>query len=462
MRQTFSYRQKAGTFFAVLLPILVTQLALVSTGFCDTVMAGHVSEQDLAGVAVAVNLFFPVFTTCLGVVSGLTPAIAQYNGAGRRQEIVFAVRQGFYWALAIAVLFVAGGFLAVPPVLRFLDLEPRVAYVAAYYLAAVAAGILPVFMAAVLRNFIDALGATRLTMCITIVTVPVNIIMNYIFIFGAFGVPAFGGIGAGIGTAIAYFSNMVLNGLVVWRMEPFRSYGIFREISRPCLAEWRRQLGLGVPIGATMFCEASIFSAVGLFMTVYGTGVMAAHQAALNFSTMVYMLPLSVSMALTILTGYELGAGRPQDAWRYSRLGRLLSFVFVAAVALILVQFRSAVAALYTNDDFVQRLLQIFLLYAVGMQVADSINAPLQGTLRGARDVRVTFFLAVLSYWVIGLPVGWFLAHRMLLTPYGFWIGLITGLLAGAVLLMLRLSAVERRYREKTEMDKKLANIGKK
>ena len=177
---------------------------------------------------------------------------------------------------------------------------------------------------------------------------------------------------------------------------------------------------------------------------------------------MVYMLPLSVSMALTILTGYELGAGRPQDAWRYSRLGRLLSFVFVAAVALILVQFRSTVAALYTNDEFVQRLLQIFLLYAVGMQVADSINAPLQGTLRGARDVRVTFFLAVLSYWVIGLPVGWFLAHRVLLTPYGFWIGLITGLLAGAVLLMLRLSAVERRYREKTEMDKKLANIGKK
>ena len=448
MRQTFSYREKARTFFAVLLPLLITQLALVSTGFCDTVMAGHVSEQDLAGVAVGVNLFFPLFTTCLGIVSGLTPAIAQYNGAGHREAIVFAIRQGFYWAMGIAVLLIAGGWLAVPPLLRFLALEPRVETVAAYYLAALAVGILPVFLASVLRNFIDALGATRLTMCITVVTVPVNIVMNYIFIFGAFGVPAFGGIGAGIGTAIAYFVNMALNVLVVKYMQPFRSYGIFQSWIRPSLHEWRRQLGLGIPIGATMFCEASIFSAVGLFMTTYGTGVVAAHQAALNFSTMVYMLPLSVSMTLTILTGYELGAGRPQDAWRYSRLGRVLSFVFVAGVALVLLQFRDAVAAMYTNDDFVQRLLRVFLLYAVGMQVADSINAPLQGTLRGARDVRVTFFLAVLSYWIIGLPVGWVLANRVLLSPYGFWIGLIAGLLAGALLLMARLAVIERRYRQ--------------
>ncbi len=446
MKQTFTYRQKAREMLIVLLPIFITQLALMSTGFFDTIMAGHVSEQDLAGVAVGVNLFYPFWGSCLGIISGLTPVLANLYGAGKHEKIAFIVQQGFYWSLVLAGVFIVLGLMAVPILLPMLGLEPRVEYVVQYYLLAMAYGVGPIFLAGVLRNLIDALGATRITMGITVVTVPINIGLNYIFIYGAFGVPALGGIGAGVGTAIAFYINLFLNLLVVSRLQPFKSYKVLHSLPRPLLSDWRKQLSVGIPIGCTMFCEQSIFGAVGLFMTVYGTAVVAAHQAALNFTTMAYMIPLSVSMSLTILVGYELGAGRQLDARRYSRLGRMISLVFASSLAAVLVNFRGAIAGLYTNDPVVQEYIIVFLLYAIGMQLSDGLNAPLQGTLRGYKDVRVTFFLAVLSFWIIGLPAGWLLAHYTAVGPYGYWIGLISGILAGAVLLTLRLRTIERRY----------------
>lgn len=229
------YKQKARRFFSVLLPIFVTQVALTATGFFDTVMSGHVSEQDLAGVAVGSNLFMPFFGSFLGIISVLTPTIAQLHGAGRQERIGFVVRQGFYWSLGLAGAFLLLGILFVPTILEFLALEPKVERVAAGYLATIAFGIVPIFLAGVLRNLIDAHGYTRLTMVITLVTVPINVIANYIFMYGTLGIPAFGGIGAGIGSAIAFSLNLLFNAIVVVTVEPFRSYHIFRSLPRRTL-----------------------------------------------------------------------------------------------------------------------------------------------------------------------------------------------------------------------------------
>ncbi|MDQ0203042.1 MATE family efflux transporter [Pectinatus haikarae] len=446
MKRTYTYKQKTLQFFTVLMPIFITQLSIISIGFFDTIMSGHAGEQELAGVAIATNLFFPFFNSSLGIISGLTPSIAHLYGAGKKEKIRFIVQQGFYWALCLAFFFIAAGILLVNILIPVLNLEIRVNYVFTHFLIAIAFGIFPIFLSAVLRNFIDALGFTKLTMCITMCTVPINIFLNYLFIFGSWGFPAMGGIGAGIGSAITYYINLLLNVLVIITVKPFRHYLIFKNFPRPSFAEWKKQLSVGIPIGSTIFCEQSIFGAVGLLMTVYGTVVIAAHQSALNFTTMVYMIPLSISMALTILVGYELGAGRPADAKKYSRLGRLLSFVFAASIAAILINFRTEISSLYTTDVHVKYLLSVFLIYAVCMQVTDGINAPLQGTLRGYKDVKITFYLAVLSYWLIGLPFGWLLAVPFAFGPYGYWLGLIAGLLSGAVLLAFRLKKVEKEY----------------
>ena len=248
--------------------------------------------------------------------------------------------------------------------------------------------------------------------------------------------------------ASAFSLNFLLNVLVVLTIEPFRSYHVFRSLPRPDLAEWKRALTLGIPIGSTMFCEMSIFSAVGLFMTVYGTTVVAAHQAAMNFTTLVYMIPLSASMTLTILVGFEVGARRFLEAADYIRLGRLLTFLFEGTLAIVLVQFRETIAALYTSSPDVQELLVVFLVFAVFLQLTDSVDSPLQGALRGYKDVHVTFLLAIISYWVIGLPAGWAIANFTALGPYGYWCGLIIGIAFGAIFLSVRLRMVQRRCLE--------------
>ena len=443
-----AYRKKGKQFFSVLLPIFVTQISLTATGFFDTVMAGHLSEQDLAGVAVGSNLFMPFFGMFLGIISGLTPVLAQLYGAGKREKIAPITQQGFYWALALAAVLLLFGYLAAPAVLAALALEPRVEAIAKGYLIAIACGLPPIFVAGVLRNFIDAHGQTRLTMAITILTVPFNIFFNYVFMYGAFGLPAFGGVGAGIGSAFAFLGNLLLNIAAAARLAPFRSYRLFSHLPRLDFSEWKKQLGVGIPIGATFFCEQSIFGAVALFMTAYGTAVVAAHQAAMSFTTVIYMIPLSVSMALTILVGHEVGAKRFLEAAAYIRLGRVLTFAFEGSLALLFLTIRDAIADLFTTSPDVHALLVGFLLYAVFLQFADSLNAPIQGALRGYKDVRVTFYLAILSYWVIGLPLGYLAAHFGPgggMGPYGYWISLIGGVLVGAVCLHLRLGRVQKK-----------------
>lgn len=444
MRQRGTYGGKALQFFSVLLPILVTQVALVSTVFFDTVMAGNVSEYDLAGVAVAANLFFPVFGGMQGVIAGLTPIIAQLYGAGKKEAMPRVVVQGMYMAVLLGVCLIAVAAVVVKPLLAAMALEPRVAAITVGYLKAIACGFCPILAAAALRNFIDALGYTRVTMAITLCSVPFNIAMNYLFIFGKGGFPALGGVGAGVGSALTYWFVLLLNLLVVRRVQPFASYRVFARFFRPSLAAFKSHLAIGVPVGAAIFCEQSIFGAVGLLMAMYGTHIIAAHQAALNFSTLVYMVPLSISMALTILVGFEVGARRYVDAKRYSYMGILLSVLFSGALALALMQLRAEFAALYTQEPQVYQLIQTFLVYAIALQFSDAVSAPLQGALRGYKDVRVTLLLAILSYWAIGLPIGHAIARLTQLGPYGYWIGLIAGIAGGALFLGLRLAFVQR------------------
>ena len=258
---------------------------------------------------------------------------------------------------------------------------------------------------------------------------------------------AVGGAGAGLGAALSYGVFLVLNVIVVLSIKQFARYHVLRRLPKPVLHDWWELLKICIPIGLTVFCEQSIFGAVGLLMTAYGTTVLAAHQAAMNFTTIVYMLPLSVSMAITILVGFEVGGGRENGARAYIRLSRVLTLVFVGAIALVLAAMRDTVAALYTTNAEVQELLRVFLLYALIMQFCDCVNAPLQGALRGYKDVTVTFWLAVLSFWGIGLPSGYVLAGWTALGPYGYWVGLNGGIIVGAVLLMIRLRIIEQRMR---------------
>ena len=221
LKEVHGYPARTRQFFIVLLPILVTQVSLIAPGFFNTVMAGHISKEDLAGIAVGASIFFPVFGAFMGLVSGLTPVIAQHYGARRTLEIRQVVQQSFYWATILSVLLLIVGVLTVPHLVRALALEPVVEDITMEYLSYIALGLIPVAPAIVLRNFIDAHGRTRLTMYITMTTIPINIVLNYIFMYGACGVPAFGGPGAGLGAALSYGIFFILNVKYSYRRSSF-------------------------------------------------------------------------------------------------------------------------------------------------------------------------------------------------------------------------------------------------
>lgn len=282
-------------------------------------------------------------------------------------------------------------------------------------------------------------------MLITLVSLPLNVGAGYVLIFGRLGFPRLGGIGSGIASAFTYWCIFLLALWIVHKVEPFARYGIFRKFHRVSLAKWKDLTKLGVPIGFAIFFETAVFAAVTLLMSRFDTLTIAAHQAANNFASTLYMIPLSICLALTILVGYETGANRLKDAKQYAMIGITTAVGLSLFSAVILMLFRQGVAGLYSGEEEVIALITHFLVYAIFFQISDAIATPIQGVLRGYKDVTPAFWISLLAYWIIGLPLGYVLANSTSQGPYGYWIGLITGLGVAAVLLLRRLFVIQKR-----------------
>lgn len=429
----------------ILLPIFVTQIVIQLMAFFDTVMCGNYRTSDLAGTAIATSITVPIHMGINGIFFAMTPIVAQHVGAKKQQLIASSVTQAGVLAIIFGIIVIGIGICTVDPVLRAMKLDVDVHQVAKQYLQAISFGIIPSFLYMVLRASIDGLGLTRITMTITLLSFPINVLLNYLFIFGKWGLPSFGGAGAGIATAITYLIiTSVTVGFLRYnnRMREMGMLRIWKGISFP---HWKEMLRIGLPLGLSIFFEVSIFSVVTILMSKYNTATIAACQAAMNFASLLYMLPLSIAMSLTILVGFEVGAKRFHDAKVYARLGIFFSISLATLCAIYLLLFHNEVAGMYMKEETVREITATFLIYAIFFQFSDAVGTPVQGTLNGYKDVNAVFFITLTSYWIIGLPFGYILATWTDLQAYGYWVGLISGLTAGAVTLFTRLWYVEQR-----------------
>lgn len=444
MNQTYTKSQKIRLLFYILIPILITQISMYAMTFFDVMMSGQYSTQDVAGVSIGSSLWTPVYTGLSGILIALTPVVSQLVGSRQSKSVSYSVMQAIYLAVALALVILIIGAFSLNPVLNAMDLEDSVHMVAHDYLIALSLGIIPLFIYNALRAFIDALGQTRISMIITLCALPVNVLFNYLLIYGKFGFPELGGVGSGYATAITYWLIALVAILVVIKINPFSTYQVFTEFFRVSWKEWRALLLIGVPIGLAIFFETSIFSAVTLLMSKYDTVTIASHQIAMNFASLLYMIPLSISMALTIVIGFEIGASRYKDAKEYSWIGISMALTMSLVLSTILFLFREPVASLYTKDHEVMMLTSHFLIYAIFFQISDALQAPIQGILRGYKDVNVTFAMSLVSYWILGLPIGYFFAKYTDMGAFGYWIGLISGLALGAIGLAARLRFIQQ------------------
>lgn len=443
MHQTHNLQQRMRLFTSIFLPILIYQLANFSASFVDTTMTGQYDTLHLAGVSMATSLWIPFFDLLIGIVSALVPIIGHHLGQGKKEKIASDFYQFIYLSLGLSLILFALVFVGAPLVLSRLGLEPLVEEVAKNYLWYLALGIIPLLLFSTIRSLFDALGLTKLSMYLMLLLLPLNGTFNYALIYGAFGFPEMGGAGAGLGTSLAYWVLLLISLLVAVKHPKVRVYELWkiRPLDKKGLIEGIR---LGLPIGGTFFAEVVIFSVVGLIMAKFSSLIIASHQAAMNFSNLMYAFPMSISTSMSIIVSYEIGANRPDDVKKFCKLGRLTALGIAGFTFLFLYILRDRVAALYGSDTVFIRTTSVFLTYSLFFQLADTFAAPLQGILRGYKDTQVPFYLGLIAYWGVSLPLGLFLDHFTSLGPYGYWIGLIASLVTSGILFQWRLNSLTK------------------
>lgn len=446
MYKTKCLREKLVLFLKIFFPILIYQFANYSASFVDTAMTGQYNTMDLAGVSMATSIWNPFFTFLTGIVSALVPIIGHHLGRGKKEEVASDFYQFIYLALGLSVVLLGMVLFLAPTILNHIGLEAAVAAVAVRYLWFLSIGIIPLLLFSVIRSLLDSLGLTKLSMYLMLLLLPLNSGFNYLLIYGAFGVPELGGAGAGLGTSLAYWVLLGISVLVLFKQEKLKALHLEKRIPLN-MDNIKEGVRLGLPIGGTVFAEVAIFSVVGLIMAKFSSLIIASHQSAMNFSSLMYAFPMSISSAMAIVVSYEVGAKRFDDAKTYIGLGRWTALIFAAFTLTFLYIFRGNVASLYGNDPKFIDLTARFLTYSLFFQLADTFAAPLQGILRGYKDTVIPFYLGLLGYWGVAIPVATLFDSLTDFGAYSYWIGLIISLIVSGALYRWRLTVIMKRFK---------------
>jgi len=424
-------------------PLVIGQMSQVGMGLTDTIMAGRLGTIDLAAVAIGSTVWLPVYLTCLGVFMAVSPIVATLHGAGRAAQVGRTWGQALWLAAAFGACALPAT-IALGSALGPLGIDARIVPTSAAYLRAVAWG-MPgacLFMAA--RFLHEGSGHTRTVMAVQLVALVANAIGNYVFMYGAAGFPALGAVGAGWSTATVFWLEGVALALAAARSRRFAACALRDGLGRPNLAVLRTITGLGIPIALSVLMEVGMFTGVSLLMGTLGAVPVAAHQVALNYAAFMFMMPLGVSLAATVRVGQAAGRGDRAGLQLAGYAGMALATSAMALSACIMLLFPGPIVRLYTPDPAVREVAMKLLFLAAAFQLSDGLQVAAAGALRGLKDTRRPMLITFVAYWIIGLPVAWFLGISNALGPGGLWLGLVAGLTSAAAALTWRFHRLSR------------------
>ncbi|OAZ99601.1 MATE family efflux transporter [Halomonas sp. G11] len=448
------------------LPICGAQLAQAGMSVVDVIMTGRHDATALAAVSVGSSLWMPLMLFMTGTLMGLTPIVAHLLGGQRHTAIRPAVHQGLWVAIVLGLLAALLLWVSVLPIFELMEVPTQVAHASAAYLAAVAFGMPGIALFQALRAFSDGMNHTRPALWISLIGLAVNIPANYLLINGGDGLanllgpwlpsavqqlPALGALGCGIATALSMWTMAIAMAIYTHYTNHYHGISLWQRLSLPHWPGIKELLVVGVPIGVAIFVEVTLFTLIALFIASFGEVTVGAHQIALSYTTILFMLPMSLSMALTVRVGNTLGQQRMSHARRVAWNGIIISVIVAALNSLLLWTTAAPVIALYTSNQAIQSLALSIIALAAIFQLSDSLQVNLAGALRGYKDTRIVMVITVLSYWLVGLGGGHWLGSQGLgnafgpLGVHGYWIGLIAGLSTAALLLAWRLHVISRR-----------------
>jgi len=420
-------------------PVIIGQVAVFSMNFVDTVMAGRLPDKEISLAALGIGgaVWSSMLMFVIGTLMAVQPSVAQLDGAQMKSEAAYQTRQAFWIALALGIPYWFLCYFS-EPLLTAFRIDPVIVPQAAGYLRAISWGAPGLCLVMLLRYFSEGTGHTKPTMFYGVAGVLLNIPLNYVFMFGKFGFPAMGTVGCGYATSIVIWVQFVF---LLFYIATHRHYRPFSLLSRLEVPDFKAILGLlkiGLPIAVAIAVEGSLFVGAALLIGRLGPVPAAAHLIAINFSALVFMIPVGLSSAISIRVGNALGRGDPVAARYAGRIGLVIIMGFQTLSATAMFLFPELIVRLYTDDIVVGSLAVSLLFYAAIFQYPDGIQMVMAGALRGYKDTRMPMVYTVISFWIVGMTLGYTLTFNRGMGPAGMWIGMIAGLTMAAALMLRR------------------------
>jgi MATE family multidrug resistance protein len=445
-------RKEAAALWQLAWPVLIGQLATVGMGVADVAMTGHTSAAELAAVSLGASVWSIILVTVNGTMMAVNTVVAHQVGAGAFDRIPHSVRQALWKAVGVGIVAALAANLATL-LFDHLQLDPEVNARASMFVHIISIGLLPFAAYRALYGYSASINQTKPVMVIALIGLAVNIVVNWLLVFGNLGFPKMGALGCAVATGAVVWLDLLA--IVLWiRIAPaYRASYPFDQWEWPHWPEVWNMLKLGVPIGVTYFAEVSVFGAVSLLVARFGVVTVSAHQIALNFSSLTFMVPLSFGIGMIARVGQALGEGNPQRARFASFVGLWMSTGFAVLSALFIALFRHQIAAAYTSDVAVQEMCAHLLLFAALFQLSDAAQVAASCAIRGYKVTRGPMVIQLIAFWGVALPVGCVLGLAPRWLPFapgepmsatGFWIGLVLGLTIAAVLLTAYLQRLSR------------------
>ncbi len=436
-------RYELKKLFHLMIPILLTQFSQAGFGLIDTIMAGHISATDLAAIAVGVGLWIPIMLLFSGIMIATTPLVAEANGARTPEKIAIIARQSLWVALILGII--AALILQLMPfLLPILGVPAVLLPKASLFLHAIALGMPAVTMYAALRGYSEAIGHPRPVTAISLLALLLLIPLNFIFMYGIGPIPALGSAGCGFATAILQWIMFFALAAYVFKGKAYQTTQIFTGWEKINPYWVKRILQLGCPIGLAIFFEVSIFSTAAIVLSPLGETLVAAHQVAISVTSQLFMIPMSLAIALTIRVGTYYGEKNWAAMRKVQYLGLITGTIFAVVTMLLIWCFRADIVAIYTTDYAVAEVAMYLLLFAIAYQLMDAWQVSAAGCLRGMQDTQGPMWITMISYWVIAFPAGVYLARFTQMQAAGVWVGLIIGLTVACILLLSRLYMINR------------------
>ncbi|MEB5477668.1 MATE family efflux transporter [Acinetobacter sp. ESL0695] len=438
MTTVVSSRIELKRLLSLMIPILITQFAQAGLGLIDTIMAGRFSALDLAAIAVGVGIWIPVMLLFTGILLATTPLVAEAVGAHNRHEIGHIVRQSLWMAGILG--FIALVLLQFMPYLLPLfkvpeDLQPK----AGLFLHAIGLGMPAVCLYTSLRCYSEAIGNPRPVTAISLLSLVILIPLNYLFMYGYGPIPRMGSAGCGFATATLQWLMLFSLILYISKAKIYQKDHIFAGFEKFNVLLAKRLLLLGFPIGLAIFFEVSVFSTAAIILSTLGDTVVAAHQIAISVTSQLFMLPMSLAIALTIRVGTYYGEKNLEAMRKVQKVGLMTATVMACLTMSFIALFRHQIISFYTQDQHVAHIAVYLLQFCIAYQLMDAWQVSAAGCLRGMQDTKAPMWATMLAYWVITLPLSIYWIRYASMGPQAVWISLIIGLAVACALLLSRL-----------------------